>query len=361
MVLGFFGAYILFKSFLIIYILGYRKKISVKGIVQKPVSIVIAARNEEKNLPVLIQSIITQNYPLELVEVIIGDDNSTDGTSELLQAYASEFPQIQVYQVKKQLPGLQAKQNVLAQIIPHASHEYILTTDADMILSPDWIRTMAVTLEQYDVVGATSLPTSQTIFASLQTMEWLFNLGIVKLFSDFNIPATIMGNNMAFKKSHYMETGGYQALPFSLTEDVLLFYTLTKKQKKSFYWSYELSTLNHTHPFDSLWAVLQQRKRWASGKLSLHPLLYLALGLYFLVFPACILLTFLNPWAGTIMLTFKFITDFFYLLVQTRLFRKTFLLKYFLIFELYYAILSIILPMFMLIPAPVRWKKRVIK
>ena len=51
------------------------------------VSVVVACRNEQKNLPVLLKSIASQNYPKDLFEVIIVDDNSTDKTLEI----AAEF------------------------------------------------------------------------------------------------------------------------------------------------------------------------------------------------------------------------------------------------------------------------------
>ena len=50
-------------------------------------SIVIAVRNEEKNILQCLQSIIEQNYPKENFEIIIVDDGSTDNTSEVVKAF----------------------------------------------------------------------------------------------------------------------------------------------------------------------------------------------------------------------------------------------------------------------------------
>ena len=48
------------------------------------VSVVIAARNEEKNLPDILRDLIRQEYPIEKLEVIIVNDRSGDSTSEIL-------------------------------------------------------------------------------------------------------------------------------------------------------------------------------------------------------------------------------------------------------------------------------------
>ncbi|MFQ6618236.1 MAG: glycosyltransferase, partial [Fidelibacterota bacterium] len=62
---------------------------------QKPlVSVVIAARNEEENLPECLNSLVHQTYPEELYEVILVDDQSTDSTPEIAQNYINRFSKL---------------------------------------------------------------------------------------------------------------------------------------------------------------------------------------------------------------------------------------------------------------------------
>src|SRR5688572_18854225 len=58
------------------------------------ISVIIAARNEENNIPHLLQSLQDQQYPKSLYEVIIVDDHSTDNTWPLLQEHG--FNQLQL-------------------------------------------------------------------------------------------------------------------------------------------------------------------------------------------------------------------------------------------------------------------------
>ena len=67
---------------------GLRKssKLKIPHVDQLPsVSIIIAARNEEENLPTLLKNLTKQSYPLDKLEVIIVNDRSTDRTEEILK------------------------------------------------------------------------------------------------------------------------------------------------------------------------------------------------------------------------------------------------------------------------------------
>jgi cellulose synthase/poly-beta-1,6-N-acetylglucosamine synthase-like glycosyltransferase len=69
---------------------------------------------------------------------------------------------------------------------------------------------------------------------------------------------------MGFLRSSYWATGGYQNLPFSLTEDYLLFAEILKKGY-GWQWVHESATCNQTEPVDSFLDLLQQKKRGFEG------------------------------------------------------------------------------------------------
>src|SRR5689334_19960184 len=60
------------------------------------ISVIISARNEEKNINALLQSLQDQQYPKELYEVIIINDHSTDTTWSMLQAYNAGLMQLKI-------------------------------------------------------------------------------------------------------------------------------------------------------------------------------------------------------------------------------------------------------------------------
>ena len=54
-------------------------------------SIIIPARNEAENIGTCIQSILKNNYPQNLFEIIVADDFSTDSTPEIVESLSKEF------------------------------------------------------------------------------------------------------------------------------------------------------------------------------------------------------------------------------------------------------------------------------
>src|SRR3972149_4184217 len=59
---------------------------------QHPISIIVAARNEEKTIDALLSSLVSQQYPQEKFEIVISNDRSTDATQSIAEKYARKYP-----------------------------------------------------------------------------------------------------------------------------------------------------------------------------------------------------------------------------------------------------------------------------
>src|SRR6185503_11374530 len=111
------------------------------------ISIVIAARNEEENIGKLLASIGSQTYPRHLFEVIVVDDHSTDNTS----AIAAGFSFVKL--IKLQFDNINSyKKKAIETGIAAASGELIVITDADCIVQPGWLKTIASFKEKTNAV-----------------------------------------------------------------------------------------------------------------------------------------------------------------------------------------------------------------
>ncbi|MBQ5571374.1 MAG: glycosyltransferase [Bacteroidales bacterium] len=91
---------------------------------QPAVSVIIACRNELQNLKSNLQYIVKQKYPE--FEIIIADDNSTDGTSDYIAELAKTFPNVKLVENKES-----GKKSALSNGIRAASYEHLVFTDAD--------------------------------------------------------------------------------------------------------------------------------------------------------------------------------------------------------------------------------------
>jgi 1,2-diacylglycerol 3-beta-glucosyltransferase len=225
------------------------------------ISIIVAARNEEHNILACLQSLAALEYPTENLEILIGDDQSTDKTAEIVRNFITVYPHFRLIMITPS-PILQGKTNALAQLCQQATGEWLVFTDADMILPTTWLQKIVekITPTTGVIVGCT-VPQPTHFWAILQTLDWALYLGVIHSLSLLRIPITGMGNNMAVAQRAYQEVGGYENLPFSLTEDYRLFKAIVT-QGFDFQQLYDKDVLGITQAVPTWQGLLHQRQRW---------------------------------------------------------------------------------------------------
>lgn len=232
------------------------------------ISILVAARNEEANLCECLDSLLLLTYPNEKLEIWIGNDQSTDLTREIAESYALKHKQIKVINIEGNLGSARGKANVLAQLAQVSIGEWLLFTDADCKVNPLWAKTLVEAAVKSDApmgIGVTGVH-STNLFEELQALDWLSAQGIMMELSKYQLPVTLVGNNMFVKRAAYFETGGYENLPHSVTEDYQLFREIWQRQKK-FLTVWGTEALVETKPMKSFSAWLIQHQRWLVGAL----------------------------------------------------------------------------------------------
>jgi cellulose synthase/poly-beta-1,6-N-acetylglucosamine synthase-like glycosyltransferase len=321
------------------------------------VSVLVAARNEEKNLPACLEGLLAQHYPGAL-EILVGNDKSTDGTLEVARSYAKAEGPLKVMDIRDNLGSAHGKSNVLAQLARKAGGEYLLITDADMRHPADWAKNMVLkALQGYDLVTGFTVVNGRGLFASFQRIDWTLALGMVKVASDGGLGVTAMGNNMLISQKAYRSTGGYEKLPFTITEDFQLYREVRKKGGKT------LNTVcpevkAYTEPAVDFVGLLHQRKRWMRGAVQLPVLMVTLLAIQALFFPAMILGLLLDPGLFSLLWGLKLLVQSAFILRIARRAGEKEKLWQVLLYECYSAMLSLSLLLFYLLPVPVRWKGR---
>ena len=102
------------------------------------VSIVIPARNEERNLEEALRSVLALDY--DNLEIDVVDDRSTDRTGEILDRMAAADPRLRVVHVRELPPGWLGKNHALWLGAAKATGEFLLFTDADIVMEPTALR-----------------------------------------------------------------------------------------------------------------------------------------------------------------------------------------------------------------------------
>ena len=113
------------------------------------VTIGVCVKNGAATLREAIESIISQNYPHELIEVIFVDDGSEDETLLIINAYASKMD-MDVKIFRHEWRGLGVSRNV---VVDNASGKYIIWVDGDMIIPKDHVRKQIDFMEKNKTVG----------------------------------------------------------------------------------------------------------------------------------------------------------------------------------------------------------------
>ena len=113
---------------------------------QPTVSVLIPTLNSAQTLPACLESIVTQNYPRERVEIIVADGGSSDGTPELALSYGAEV-------IENPLKTGEAGK---AAALRRAAGDLVALVDSDNILPQrDWlVRMIAPMAENRDLVGS---------------------------------------------------------------------------------------------------------------------------------------------------------------------------------------------------------------
>jgi len=172
----------------------------------QPVSIVIALKDEAKNIPFLIKSLMNQTHPI--YEVIIVNDRSSDGSFQLLNDASMQHKNLNVINIKKLPPNWSGKKYALKNGIEAAIYDIVLLTDADCIAkSSNWITLMAAQLhtDTEIVLGFSPYIRKKGLLNQLIQFETLWT-GLQYLsFALAGHPYMGVGRNLAYKKSVFLK------------------------------------------------------------------------------------------------------------------------------------------------------------
>ncbi|MBK0402593.1 glycosyltransferase [Adhaeribacter sp. BT258] len=324
-----------------------------------PVSILIAARNEEHTIIRCLQAIEKLDYPAELIEVLIGDDASTDQTHNVVAAYIAGKPNFKLISITGKLGQAHGKANVLAHLTKRATTGYFFITDADVAVPPGWVNAMlAAQKSGAGIVTGITAVCGQQFAERMQRLDWLNSLGLIQVVSDLNLPVSTMGNNMLVTRQAYESTGGYECIKFSVTEDIALFREVLKRGF-GFKNLYEPAVLAETLPPGNWRTLLHQRKRWMQGIIYLPLIMKLVLILYASFYVFLIPLFWRVPAAVALgLLLLKWLFQSIFILVSLQKLKQRTSFKDLVLFEGYQLVITVSMLAFYFLPGKVNWKGR---
>lgn len=232
----------------------------------KKVSVLIAARNEGKNIEKLLQSLYNQTFDKENFEVIIVDDHSDDDTFGISESFKVSHPEMSLKLLKATGSG---KKQAISQALHAADNEVVIVTDADCELPAKWIEKMLAFYIAKDLkmlLGPVLLSPADTLFEKLQVLEHMSLIASTAGSAAIGMPVMCNGANMMYdRKSALNVEKDRTDMKLASGDDMFLmeqFIARYGSKAIGFFLNREVIVKTATMP--NLKAFFRQRTRWTS-------------------------------------------------------------------------------------------------
>jgi glycosyltransferase involved in cell wall biosynthesis len=260
-----FGLYFLL---LITLWVGWRRAVNCKTkSISKSIfiSVVIAMRNERRNIGELLQSLSVQNYSEKDFEIIIVDDHSTDDSIKEVEKWSMRLSSLTVLSLNQNQNG---KKAALAFGISKAKGEVIATTDADCFLPKNWLEQINQGFQNENtnmLVGAVALQNEDQLFSNLEAIELASVIGTGMALAALGKPTMCNGANLSFRKKIFEQVNGYVGNEHIASgDDEFLMRKIQYNYPNSIHLLNPNEAVVITNPRTSIRSFVQQRIRWAS-------------------------------------------------------------------------------------------------
>lgn len=224
---------------------------------QAQVSVVVAFRNEAKNLPALIEALKNQTLQSDNWEAIFVDDNSIDNGARIVQAAADNIRYIK-------LDGVEGKKHAIIAGVAAAKYNVVALTDADCIPATTWLQSVLANINDNVLVqGSVNIGTGSNRISSFESLDYASLMATSAGSFGLNSPIIASAANMAFCKNLLEVNAKTLNLHYKSGDDMFLLHTAKQRKLKMAFIAD--SNADVTTYFEGGFAqMIQRRKRWAS-------------------------------------------------------------------------------------------------
>lgn len=227
------------------------------------ITVIVPYRDEIENLPLLLNSLFQQDYPVDSCELLFVNDHSVDGSQEYLSERIKDSPFAMKLLALDEKSG---KKEAIRLAVQSAAAEVIICTDADCSMGRNWMSSVSNYFEYEDcdflmaavrIRGVAGLSLQQTEFSAL-IASTSGAVGIDK-------PFLCNGANLAFKASVFKKVKPYKGNSQLASGDDVFFLHSIKKEMPAAKIRFNTSpeAVVETQGISSLSAFINQRSRWA--------------------------------------------------------------------------------------------------
>ena len=232
-----------------------------------PFSVIIPFRNEEKNLPQLLGSILKLNYKTPLFEVIFVNDDSEDESTKIINKHL-QSSKIHFKIIDSLRTSNSPKKDAISTAIRIAQNNWIITTDADCVLPKYWLDTFDEFIQIKDTIaiaGPVKFTGPTSFFTRFQILDTLSLQSATIGGFGIHKPFMCNGANFAYKKSVFKLVKGFDGNDSVASgDDVFLLQKFIKTYPNDVYYLKSSKSIVSTQVVSSIKDFINQRVRWTS-------------------------------------------------------------------------------------------------
>jgi cellulose synthase/poly-beta-1,6-N-acetylglucosamine synthase-like glycosyltransferase len=258
--------FLCYSGLIIFYWLAWRSArefYSQPNTLKTSVSVIVPARNEEKNIASILRALQQQTYPRELVQVIVANDRSTDNTGTI----AKSFPGTTLVDVNNE-SSMAHKKRAIEEAIKIATGDLLLTTDADCVPPPKWIQTVVSFREENSsrfIAAPVVFENNSSVLQVFQALDFLVLQGITGASVAKNIHSMCNGANLAYEKNAFISVNGFDGIDHIASgDDMLLMHKIWRQFPGRVHYLKSREAIVVTQPAATWKDFFNQRIRWAS-------------------------------------------------------------------------------------------------
>lgn len=329
------------------------------------ISIVLALRNEEKNVDTVLKSIFNQDYPSKLYEVVLVNDHSTDNTLSKINDVVAGIDNVSIINLPNYMKG---KKQAIAMGVASSKYDLIVLTDADCVHPTTWLSSIASRYDETNaslIIGPVMVAPSGSMFQNFQALEHASLTASGLGASTLGSPIMASSANLSFSKSELGFNVDLMNPEQPSGDDVFLLHNV-KRLKKKISFIHDQRSLVTTKPSKTVKEFFSQRSRWASKASAYNDFASIAVAAIVLLFNLLIVGLFIGAlffsplWVLVFVLMFiKLIVDLPLLWIFLNRYRAKSLLTIYLPLQLIYPFYILIAFLLSLL-VKTEWRGRVV-
>jgi hypothetical protein len=201
-------------------------------VVGERVSVLLPARDEAHRISPTVRSLLAQERVPDL-EILVLDDNSTDGTGELVTALAAGDPRLRVLRGRPLADGWKGKPHACMQLAEAATGDVLVFVDADVEFAPIAVAAAVATLRSAGLGLLSPFPRQlmgspiERLYQPMINWTWMANLPRTADPAT-GLPGTVVANGqfLVLDAAAYRKAGGHGAIRQAVLDDLALLHAV---------------------------------------------------------------------------------------------------------------------------------------